>query len=103
MSIGILSCMVTLACEAAIIAVYVPSTNFAALRAGVAMFFVFEVFYAIFLDGTQFAYIGEIFPTHIRAKGICLGVSMISFANIIWLQSAPTAFVYGEYSCLDFC
>lgn len=44
-------------------------------------------------SGTQFAYIGEIFPTHLRAKGICLGVAMISLANIIWLQAAPTAFV----------
>lgn len=44
--------------------------------------------------GTQFAYLGELFPNHIRAKGICLGVSMISLLNIIWLQSAPTAFAY---------
>ena len=44
------------------------------------------------LDGTQFSYLGEIFPTHLRAKGVCLGVSMISLMNIIWLQSAPTAF-----------
>jgi len=109
MAFGVAGCMISLACEAAIIANFVPSTNFVALRAGVAMLFVFEVFYAIFLDGksyilepfltllmpfagTQFAYIGEIFPTHIRAKGICLGVSMISLANIVWLQSAPTAF-----------
>ena len=44
------------------------------------------------LDGTQFSYLGEIFPTHLRAKGVCLGVSMISLMNIVWLQSAPTAF-----------
>ena len=42
--------------------------------------------------GTQFSYLGEIFPTHLRAKGVCLGVAMISLMNIIWLQSAPTAF-----------
>jgi len=36
--------------------------------------------------------LGEIFPTHLRAKGVCLGVAMISFMNIIWLQAAPTAF-----------
>jgi MFS family permease len=43
--------------------------------------------------GTQFSYLGEIFPTHLRAKGVCLGVAMISFMNIIWLQAAPTAFL----------
>ncbi|RDW74860.1 hypothetical protein BP6252_06002 [Coleophoma cylindrospora] len=93
MACGIAGCMVTLACEAAIVARFVPSQNFPALRAGVAMLFVFEVFYAVFLDGTQFGYLGELFPTHIRAKGICLGVATISLTNIMWLQSAPTAFI----------
>jgi hypothetical protein len=51
MAFGVAGCMVSLACEAAIVATYVPSTNFPALRAGVAMLFVFEVFYALFLDG----------------------------------------------------
>jgi hypothetical protein len=50
-------------------------------------------FAAVCLDGTQFSYLGEIFPTHLRAKGVCLGVSMISLMNIIWLQSAPVAFI----------
>jgi len=35
--------------------------------------------------GTQFSFLGEIFPRHLRAKGVCLGVAMISFMNIIWL------------------
>jgi len=89
---GVLGCMVTLIIEAALVANFVPSTNHAALQAAVAMFFIFQVFYGLCLDGTQFSYLGEIFPTHLRAKGVCLGVSMISLMNIIWLQSAPTAF-----------
>jgi Sugar (and other) transporter len=84
--------MMTLIVEAALVAEFVPSTNQAALQAAVAMFFVFQVFYGLCLDGTQFVYLGEIFPTHLRAKGVCLGVAMISLMNIIWLQSAPTAF-----------
>jgi hypothetical protein len=32
-------------------------------------FYIYVVFYEFFLDGLQFAYIGELFPTHIRAKG----------------------------------
>lgn len=92
MAFGVFGCMVSLSCEAAIIASFIPSTNYAALRAGVAMLFVFQVFYSLFLDGTPFSYLGEIFPTHLRAKGICLGVSVISLMNIIWLQSAPVAF-----------
>lgn len=92
MAFGVFGCMVSLSCEAAIIASFIPSTNYTALRAGVAMLFVFQVFYSLCLDGTQFSYLGELFPTHLRAKGICLGVSIISLMNIIWLQSAPVAF-----------
>jgi multisubunit Na+/H+ antiporter MnhG subunit len=51
MSFGRPGCLITLACEAAIIAVYVSSTNTTALKARVAMLFVFEVFFGICLDG----------------------------------------------------
>jgi len=91
--VGILGCMSTLIVEAALVANFVPSNNSAALQAAVAMFFIFQIPYGLMLDGTQFAYLGEIFPTHLRAKGVSLGVAMISFTNIIWLQAAPTAFI----------
>jgi hypothetical protein len=91
---GVIGAECTLIVEAALVANFVPSNNQAALQAAVAMFFVYQVFYGAILDGTQFSYLGEIFPTHIRAKGICLGVAMISLMNIIWLQSAPTAFAH---------
>jgi hypothetical protein len=89
LSIGVALCVSTLICEAAIVANFVPSTNTHALNAGVAMFMLFLAFYSFFLDGTQFAYIGEIFPTHIRAKGLSVGVATICLMNIIWLQAAP--------------
>ncbi|KAK1089646.1 hypothetical protein LTR48_000285 [Friedmanniomyces endolithicus] len=93
MAFGVLGCMSTLIVEAALVATYLGTSNKSALLACVAMFFVFQVFYALCLDGTQFSYLGEVFPTHIRAKGICLGVAMISLMNIMWLQSAPIAFI----------
>ncbi|KAJ5802096.1 uncharacterized protein N7503_004546 [Penicillium pulvis] len=93
MAFGMAGCMICLAAEAAIVAVYVPSTNTAALKAGVAMLFVFQVFFSFFLDGTQFSYLGELFPTHLRAKGICLGCATNALMNIILLQSAPVAFI----------
>ncbi|KAF2013703.1 MFS transporter [Aaosphaeria arxii CBS 175.79] len=92
LAIGILGCMVCLIVEAALVAEFVPSNNTAALQAAVAMFFLFQLPYGVCLDGPQFAYLGELFPTHLRAKGVSLGVAMISFTNIIWLQAAPTAF-----------
>ncbi|KAF2742385.1 MFS transporter [Sporormia fimetaria CBS 119925] len=92
-AVGILGCMTTLIVEAALVANFVPSNNQAALHAAVAMFFIFQIPYGVCLDGTQFSYLGEIFPTHLRAKGVSLGVATISFTNIIWLQAAPTAFL----------
>ncbi|KAK5710892.1 hypothetical protein LTR17_018642 [Elasticomyces elasticus] len=103
MAFGVLGCMATLIVEAALVATYLGTDNKSALLACVAMFFVFQVFYALCLDGTQFSYLGEVFPTHIRAKGICLGVAMISLMNIIWLQSAPVAFIrigWRFYLCM---
>jgi hypothetical protein len=44
------------------------------------------------LEGGQFLYLSEIFPTHLRAKGISLGIAALCAINIVWLQVAPTAF-----------
>ncbi len=41
-----------------------------------------------FANNIQLSCIGEIFPFHLRAKGIALGVSGICLLNIIWLQAA---------------
>ena len=69
MAFGVLGCMATLIVEAALVATYVTSANAAALQACVAMLFIFQVFYSICLDGTQFSYLGELWPSHVRAKG----------------------------------
>ena len=92
MAIGVFGCMVVLSIEAAIVASFVPSTNYNALRAGVAFLFLIEVPYDLCLDGMQFTYLAELWPMHLRAKGMSLGVAMISLMNIMWLQAAPSAF-----------
>jgi hypothetical protein len=60
MAIGVFGCMVVLAIEAAIVAVYLGSTNYNALRAGVAFLFLIEVPYDFCLNGMQFIYLSEI-------------------------------------------
>ena len=57
---GVLGCMVTLIIEAALVANFGTSTNQSALSAAVAMFFIFQVFYSLCLDGTQFSYLGKL-------------------------------------------
>lgn len=91
MVFGMVGCMACLSVQAALIANFVPSNNDAALQAAVAMFFIFSAFFNICIDGTQFSYLGEVFPTHLRAKGVCLGIAHVSFQNILWLQVAPVA------------
>lgn len=97
MAFGIQFCLVCLACEAALVATYASPEallrpNHPALRAAVAMLFVHITSFQICLDGTEFVYISEICPTHLRAKGIALGMAGLCVMNIIWLQAAPTAF-----------
>lgn len=43
------------------------------------------------MNNVQFSYLGEIFPFHLRSKGIALGTAGICLLNIVWLQAAPTA------------
>ena len=86
---GIQFCLCCLAIEAALVATYatpeaLENPNGNALRAAVAMLFVYVVMWEICLDGTQFVYISEICPTHIRAKGIALGMAGLCAMNIMW-------------------
>lgn len=91
MAVGVLSCMIVLSAEAGIIAQWPMTTSLAAMRAVVAILFLIELPYDFFLNGMQSIYISEIWTMHLRAKGMSLGVAMILFVNIVWLQSAPTA------------
>lgn len=103
MAVGMLGCVAAFAGEAGLVAQYAGSDNHNALRAGIAMMFVFGVFYSFGIDGPQFCYLTEIFPSHLRAKGVSLGVATFSLTNILWLQLAPTAFAnigWKFYLCL---
>ncbi|KZO89794.1 general substrate transporter [Calocera viscosa TUFC12733] len=66
------------------------NTNLAAKRAAIAMLFVFLIGYEL-AACTQYLYIGEIFPTHIRVKGVALGLMMLNLMTIWITESAPTA------------
>lgn len=60
--------------------------------------------YVTLPDGVQFCSLSEIFPNHIRAKGVVVGVATICAINIVWLQVAPIAFrTIGYKFYLVFC
>lgn len=58
------------------------------------MLYVYIVMWEVALDGTQFVYVSELFPNHLRAKGLSLALAAFCLVNIVWLQTAPTAFEY---------
>lgn len=91
-TIGLVGAAAALIVECAIQATFLGTDNRPALAAGVAMLYVYVFFYAMFLDGPTFFYLGEIFPTHIRSQGMTLGMASFCLADIIWLMAAPTAF-----------
>ena len=91
-ALGFFVCTLTLIVEAALQANYLKSTNKGALGAAVAMTYLYVVSYSLFLDGPTYFYIGEIWPTHLRAQGYSLGLGMLCLTQIIWSQAAPTAF-----------
>ncbi|ERS95332.1 hypothetical protein HMPREF1624_08210 [Sporothrix schenckii ATCC 58251] len=92
--IGTVTVTTCLVAEAALVANYPvgPDQNDNALRAAVAMIFLYIVFAEFLLDGTQYVYFAELFPQHLRAKGMALGMAAISLMNVMWLQTAPIAF-----------
>ncbi|OAL33749.1 hypothetical protein AYO20_06925 [Fonsecaea nubica] len=104
MAFGVLFSEVCLSIYTAIIATYGQTLeNKAALRAAVAILFIYLFPVIVFLDGLLFIYVAELFPNHLRAKGTSLGIATFCLTNIIWLQSAPTGFKnigWKYYLCL---
>lgn len=92
MTIGLAGCCFSVIMEAAFVATYGDTHNKAGLGACAAFNFLFVFFYGGFLDGVTWWYTAEIFPTHLRAQGMTIGMFTYALTNIVWLQAAPTAF-----------
>jgi hypothetical protein len=97
---GLSGCVVCLSVLAALVANFGTSDNFPALKSSVAMIFIYAFFWSGVLSGTQFVYCGELFPSHLRAKGISLGVAGIYLANVLFLTLAPTAFAHVAHNII---
>jgi MFS family permease len=91
--IGVGGCCACLIIEAAMVAQYAAAgTNKAGLGVGVAAFYVFLAFYSVGVDVAGVVFYSELFPNHIRAKGICLSVATIAITDLVYLQATATAF-----------
>lgn len=106
---GLIGCLVCLCCESALIAVYVGSSNTGGLKAAVFFLFFYICLYGISyihldfqsltrdsyggcIDANTYVYCSEIFPTHIRPRGMALSMVTLYLTSTPFLQGAPTAF-----------
>ena len=85
--LGVGGCCASLIVEAAIVASYaspVPSVpNKAGLGLGVAAFYVFVIFYGLGIDSAGTVFYSEIFPNHIRARGLALATMTIALTDLV--------------------
>lgn len=89
---GVLLVTVILAIETALQSQYLGTGNNAGLSAAAAFLFLFLAGFNCFLEAISWYYASEIFPTHLRAKGMTIGVIGFCLVDILWLEIAPTAF-----------
>ena len=91
-ALGFGLCTATLIVEAALQKNYLTTTDHGGLGAAAAMLFLFFVFYSLTLDGSSYFYIGELWPSHLRAQGYTLGIAVLCITNVAWTEAAPYAF-----------
>lgn len=89
---GFFLCMCTLIVEAALQSEYLGTDNKSALAAAVAMTYLYVFFYVLCMDGPMFFYIGELWPSQVRAQGFAIGIAAMCLCNLVWTAAAPAAF-----------
>ncbi|KAH8697583.1 general substrate transporter [Talaromyces proteolyticus] len=89
---GISGCLICLIFEAALSARYIGTENSSGLGAGVFFLFLYISFYGCCIDATTYVYCTEIFPTHIRSRGMAWSLAVLFGTTVAYLIPAPTAF-----------
>lgn len=81
-----------LSIETSLTASFLETQNKSGLAAAAAFIFLYLFTFNLFLEGPSWYYASEIFPTHLRAKGMTIAVIGFCLIDIVWLELAPTAF-----------
>ena len=101
---GALVVSINMSIETALTSRYLGTDNKAGLSAAAAFLFIFQFIFNLFCEGPSQYYTSEIFPTHLRAKGMTINVVTFCLIDILWLELAPTAFGHiGWKYYLVFC
>lgn len=91
MLIGSIGCVTSVIFLCALTAEFLGTTNTAGLNAAVFFIFFYIFWWCFFIDATQYVYLAEIFPNHLRSQGVALGLSSFYLASEITLVGAPVA------------
>lgn len=91
MLIGIAGILVALIFECAMQAQYLGTDNKAGEKAAIFFIFLFILFWSSFIDASQYLYLAEIFPTHLRSSGMAVGMVGLYLGAIILLVAGPIA------------
>jgi sugar porter (SP) family MFS transporter len=89
--IGTTGCTACVIFLCALTAEFLNTSNVAGLRAAVFFIFFYIFWWCFFVDATQYVYVAEIFPNHLRPQGVALGLSAFYLASEICLVGAPVA------------
>jgi len=92
MAAGFTGQAISLIIYTAMVSNFLGTDNKSGQACAVAMLFLFGISFELCLDGPEFFYIQEIWPSHLRAQGGAIAFSVYNAINICWLQAAPTAF-----------
>ncbi|EXJ86934.1 hypothetical protein A1O3_03888 [Capronia epimyces CBS 606.96] len=103
--IGAIAILVCLCFNTALQAEYLGTSNRAGQRASIFFIFLMIVFWAGCVDATQFVYLSEIWPSHLRAQGQTLGMAGWMLSGIILLVAAPIAMdhIGWKFTLINIC
>jgi MFS family permease len=90
--IGWIGDAVALIGECIALSTFTRTNSHAAAVASVFFLFLHIALFAFNIDVTTYVYTSEIFPNHIRAKGMSTSIVAYFASLIIYLEVAPTAF-----------
>lgn len=59
--------------------------------------YIFLIFYGLGIDVVGIVFYSEIFPNHLRAKGVAATIAVIVLTDLVYLQVAATAFAHAGW------
>lgn len=107
LSVGLYLCAIMVLGEAISVALFTKQHGAQAPATAAVCFLFFTLaVYCSTQDASSYVFVSEIFPTHIRAKGVAISTSGLFFCTLIFVSAAPAAFDsinYGYYILIAIC